>query len=378
MYAFLERVSSPFWEEVRVAMEGWLKHVPIEHRADMSQRLASRDDSQFSGAYLELYLHETFQRLGYDTTIHPHTASGQRPDFLVKGPSGEFFLEARHIVNASDRSRARGNRQSALYDTLQRIDSPNFFLWVLPRVIGQLDPPKRGLVKALEGWLATLDVDEQLQRTERDRSLEDLPEFEWAQDDWLVHFRAIPKSEATRGKAGIRPLGLFGDIEASFIDGSSPLKEALAEKGRRYGVNDRPYVIALGVGAFTGRDNADMANALFGTSQIEFQMGPSASDDYRETRARDGYWYGPQGWAHSHVTGVLQVSDLGPARFASATPTLWLHPRPDHPLVPPPSWDVMNPQADGQVVLEKAPLAPLELFGLTEPWPVGKPFRDDA
>jgi len=38
----------------------------------------------------------------------------------------------------------------------------------------------------------------------------------------------------------------------------------------------------------------------------------------------------------------------------------------------------MNPQADGQVVLEKAPLAPLELFGLTEPWPVGKPFRDDA
>lgn len=51
-YRFLNRVSSPYWQQVRDQMEMWLSHVPHPHRKDLRERLASGNDGQFNGAYL--------------------------------------------------------------------------------------------------------------------------------------------------------------------------------------------------------------------------------------------------------------------------------------------------------------------------------------
>lgn len=369
-YRFLNRVSSPYWQQVRDQMEMWLSHVPHPHRKDLRERLASGNDGQFNGAYLELYLHESFLRLGAEVLIHPDTPSGRHPDFLVRDDVQEFYVEARSILQQSDADRAKGGRQAALYDALQALNSPNFFLWIDVQEIGPDDLPKRPLVRALERWLATLNPDEEQERLTRYNTLDVLKRFESSDRGWTVSFRAIPKSLPARGHDGIRPLGMFGGLDVDVVDGVGPLKRALLEKGNAYGAPEGPFIIALGVDWFTARDDFDITGALFGTSQLQFSP---TTGETRHTRAGDGFWFGGDRWLRAHVTGVLQVNNLQPALFASASPTLWLHPEPARPIVPPEAWSVMDPTS-GEMVRHEARRSHPDLFGIPENWPVGVPF----
>jgi hypothetical protein len=316
-YTFLNRASSQYWQQVRAALETWLHRVPTPHRADLRQRLASGDNDQFKGAYLELYLHETFCRAGYEVTVHPDTGTTRRPDFLVKTGLQEFYVEARHLVDHSDAQRARLGRQASLYDVLQGISSPNFFLWVDVREIGPQDLAKRPLVRSLEEWVAALDPDEEGEALRAAGTLDGVKEVVWRDRGWVVKFRAIPKSQEARGRTGIRPLGMFGGLDMEVSDGVSPLKRALLDKANAYGELGRPFIIALGVGWFAGRDDFDITGALFGGSQLQITAG---TVEPKLSRAPDGFWFGGDRWLRRHVTGVLQVTNLHPAFFAKAKP----------------------------------------------------------
>lgn len=375
-YAFLDRAAGPYWQQVRDVMADWLAHVPQRHRSDLRQRLANPVDQQFNGAYLELYLHEVFLRLGCNVEVHPEVAGPRHPDFLVDDGSQRFYLEARQILNQSDQHRARRNRQSAMYDSLQGVNSPNFFLRIDIREIGARDLPKRPLIHDVEAWLCRLDPDIEQARLDSAGSLLALQEFAWRQEGWDVRLRAIPKSARARGKPGVRPLGMFGDIKVEEVDGVTPIRRALDEKAGAYGQLDFPFIIALGVDWFTGRDQFDITGALFGRSQLEIEIIDDQPGSRRLTRAPDGFWFGGNRWLHQHVTGVLQVTSLHPARFAHANPTLWLHPSPTHRVAPLAAWRVMLP-SEGEIHEEPARITCESLFGLPDPWPAGDPFPQE-
>ncbi len=135
---------------------------------------------------------------------------------------------------------AQDNRQNRIYDALDRLDSPNFFLWIHVERHASVPPGMRPLRRQLETWLATLDPDAVTLSAEADRRSE-LPQYRWAKDGWEISFHAIPKSVAARGSpTGARPLGIFGGIRAEFVDDAGQIKTALGDKGGSYGVTVQP------------------------------------------------------------------------------------------------------------------------------------------
>lgn len=68
----------------RAIIEGWYRNYPTAHREDVARRFRSKNPTQHSGAFWELYLHELFLRMGYSIEVHAGLAgSDARPDFLL-------------------------------------------------------------------------------------------------------------------------------------------------------------------------------------------------------------------------------------------------------------------------------------------------------
>lgn len=355
-HRFLDRVSGAYWSQVRDELAGWVTHVEIDDRRDLIARLRSSNDDQFSAAYLELFLHEMFLRSGYSVECHPGVGGGtRRPDFRVDGYGRSFYVEARHLVRSSDKDVGRDRRTAAIYDALNTMDSPNFFVWVDVNRSGPNEIPKRDLVASTESWLASLDpdaVDDAL----RPLGLEGAPSRTWSLDGWTVQLRAIPKALEARGEPGVRPIGIYGGTEAQFVDGVTPIRDALRSKGTAYDITDSPFIVALGVDWFTGKDDRDMMCALYGSDQIVIDT--EEMEAVGTQRSADGYWYGGDRWAHTNVSGVLQVTNLHPAFFHESNPTLWLHPCADNAIDPLPSWRCLDQPDPHSATDLRLPISP--------------------
>ncbi len=120
VFEFLNRVRSPFWEDVRSLIESWVAGLPEDVAPDIQARLRTRDDRHFHGAFWELYLHQTLTASGCTLTHHPEVpGTDRRPDFLVEGEGNGFYLEAR-VVSDSDEAVTAGRRLERIYDSLNR------------------------------------------------------------------------------------------------------------------------------------------------------------------------------------------------------------------------------------------------------------------
>src|SRR5690606_39748929 len=112
--------------------------------------------------------------------------------------SSTFYLEARAPSTATNK-RASAGRVGDVHDALNRVDSPNFWLWIDVEAEGGRPLATKGLRAQLEGWLAGLDPDSET-------SHEELPSYHWEREGWQIRFRALPKSPAARGSGtGLRP-----------------------------------------------------------------------------------------------------------------------------------------------------------------------------
>jgi hypothetical protein len=260
-FAFLNRVSGPFWQRVRDLIEVWFERLCDDAKADVIARLRSGDDRQFQAAFFELYCHETLLRLGCRVTCHPDVGQGsRRPDFLAEIGQGSLVLEAT-VAARSDKEVAAGRREAQVYDVINRVQSPDFFLYVEVQEAGQSPPSATRLRPRLEAWLKALDYDA-IRRAADEGNLfhsPDVPRFPWEDRGWRVEFLPIPKYKA-RGKPGLRPIGVHGPTVA-FVDDSGPIRRAVIDKATAYGQLDMPYVIAVGVHDFIP-DDIDVTKRL--------------------------------------------------------------------------------------------------------------------
>lgn len=370
-YRFLNRVKGRYWDDVRDLMDGWFDRFCPGAQSDLKGRLQSSDDRQFAAAFFELYLHETLVLSGYDVICHPDTPDTTRhPDFLVKWDHGATYVEARCITTSAD-DVVLENRRSRIYNAINDIDSPNFFVWVDVDEEAKTDPRTRPLRRKLEVWLGSLDPDVPAV------NLDELPTMVWEEEGWVITFRAVAKTPEARGSdSGLRPLGVYGSSSVRQVDDVSPLKEALSEKGKAYGDLVHPYVIAVGTSSRSHED-FDVVEALFGTNTVEVTLGVDGSPSASVTRAPDGYWYGGTTWLHRQVTAVLIVRGLQPWRVAEVVPTLWHHPEPTMASsMIAPDWRQMRATENG---LDELPpkLSPFAFFGLPEIWPTSNAFPDE-
>lgn len=366
---FLDRVSGPYWDQVRDLIEVWFSRLCPDAQADVRGRLRSKDDRQSKGAFFELYLHECLFRMGYSVTCHPELeGTNRRPDFLAEKDGRSIYLEARS-ASSSDVAVGKSARVNAVYESLDKLDSPNFFLWI--DIAKQGDAPLRArpLRGRLEKWLARLDPDD---HTLVGKRRDDLPGLTHEDAGWKIDFRAVPRSPKARGREGARPLGIFGGGEAHWVQDEEGIRGALTDKGSAYGSLGVPFVVAVASSSVT-LDDDDVLNALYGSEVVEFRTFADGTESTVLARKPDGYWYRGDHWDHRGVSAVLVVRNLHPAFVGAQQHTIWEHPDPEVVVDGFPLWR-RSVVEDGNLTFVDPECSQAEWFALGDPWPVGEAF----
>jgi hypothetical protein len=320
-FAFLNRVAGPFWDRTRSKTEEWFSRLPSETQADIRGRVRSGDDSQFAGAYWEMYMHESLLREGFVLTAHPELPdAASRPDFLAVRGDTSFYVEAT-VIGASTLDIAAERRRSSIYDTLDRLDSPNFILGLEVNAEGTTSPPVRRLRDELDRWLRSLDVDE-MAHLQGELGYDALPTYTWKTEDWSITFRPFPKKAEARGKPDSRALGLFGP-QAAAVDDVGAVRADLEDKARKYGRPEEPFILAAAVESIFFDAEYTMSGALFGREAVQFDAQTLEAQNIRHP---DGLWRGTAGARNTRVSAVVACRSLRPWGPTAHEPVTWHNP----------------------------------------------------
>jgi hypothetical protein len=217
-----------------------------------------------------------------------------------------------------------------LYDGLNNLDSPNFFLGV--NVEGMLtEQPPAGPIRArLEQELARLDPDQIAAVQASGGALEAVPHWRFRVGGCTLDFFPIAKTDSARGKPGDRPLGMQGD-EAHWIDPRRPLRDAIVAKGQHLSGIDYPLIVAVNALDWSvGR--GDVMEALFGKNQISVQALAFGSGEPTYTRAADGALTSPGGPRYTRISAVFMAHRVMPWSLAAAELCLYHNPFAERPL----------------------------------------------
>lgn len=329
-FAFLDRSAWAPIGVVREMMEECLANYPADGAKELVERIQCGDARHFASASFELFIHEYLLRLGMKLLPHPVLPNGsaKRPDFLVECTDGrKLYLEAVCTSDDVGRNPAAEARKDVALQMLDDEFHPNFILSIDSRGDPDTQPSGRRLASDVLTWLNTLDPDKLLQLPPGD-GLKALPEFHWQHEEWHVRIQPIPVHIEARGKKrrliGARTFG------AGWVDGWSPIRDAVASKGQRYGDLDLPLVVAVNVDTFK-LDPIDEAQALFGQEQFVFSRADPDKEP-RMARAPNGAWRGPAGPRGKRASGAWLFDNLSPYTLARKRQTLYVNPDANHPI----------------------------------------------
>jgi len=365
--AFLNRIAGSYWDYPRHLMQQWMDRIGDDKSYnDLLIRFRSGDNEQFRSAYLELYLHESLLRAGYEIVLHPEIpGTTRRPDFLAVRGDDRVFVEA-IAPGTRAAAKAAASRRAVLFDTVNRLEDPNFILWLDHLVEGPRPPKAARLRAALRQWLGQLDPDAPW-------TADAAPRYDWREGGWEAGLRAMPKALEARGlRPDSRAIGIYGHLGAGMVDDAPAIRKALAEKHHEYGDLDAPFVIAIGTYIFD-QDRWHAKNAMYGQVAIELDPDWAVQPLTRTIRQPNGYFGVPPEWRNRNVSGGLLVNQLMPYCVQRAEVTLWRHPSPIHPLPEELGLPAYVVAVDNGA-LSEAPShqSAAEFFGLGDPWPPGQ------
>lgn len=363
LYDYLNRSGRPEMGRIRDLLEDWFQRYPGEHQNEL--RAAFPD--KFESCFFELYLHELLLRLGCEIEIHPEMKStARRPDFLVRQPDGtRFILEAVLATGKSRKELATEARTNEVYDALDRMHSPNFFVGMRTLGAPLTPPPARKMREFLERNLAELDPDD-VSFQEAQEDFDSLPHWLFEHDGWRIDFFPVPKKREARGKEGVRPLGAFLPMEMEWLDPQTPIREVIKDKATRYGKLELPFIVAVNaLEDFARREH--IMDALFGREQWVFYRNDPKAHFQRKL---DGIWTSPSGPIHTRLSGVLTAIRLRPQSVSEKGLCLY-----HNPWAQLPYQGVLDrlpraiPDMDDHCIKFVDGIPPRELFGLPTGWP---------
>jgi hypothetical protein len=271
VFNYLDSSAEPRVEAVRQALNGWFRHYPAGDGRRFIGEFRSKDDRQCLGAFWELYLHESFRRLGFEIDCHPSIAgSDYQPDFRVTYEGTAVYVEAR-LVGPSDSVVAAQRREATVRDALEKVNSDHFFLSVTLVEAGPDSPSGRRLRNAVESWLRTLDADAALEVAQRNPS--ELSSKQFSLDGWKLDVTAYPVPPEQRGLPR-RAIGVYGPTGVTLLDTAAAIRDRLHKKSGKYEGLDAPLMPALLVRESTFADHDDVAAALYGTTCVRYELHP--------------------------------------------------------------------------------------------------------
>lgn len=369
-FAYLNQSARPGVCELRANLEEWFQHFPYNSQADLRSRFRHSSNNQHFGAFFELYVHELLTKMDYTVVAHPVLADvSTHPDFLARNADGvEFYVEVTLAGIPAQTAQGATARTAQVYDILNRVDSPNFFLHLDVKGSPASPPPASKLRDGVQRWLATLDPDEISRKMQID-GLGSIPKFEWTHSGWEIVITPIAKTAEARSKTGIRPIGIVSP-EAQWLRTDADLRAALEAKANKYGELKLPLLIAVNT-LSAHCDDTDILNGLFGQEGIVFSLTQDGSIVKQSpTRKRNGFWFGPKGPRNLGVSGVLIVSNLNAWSMGVRTPELFHNPWPNY-ILNSDWWSMPQRIPDNETGLysKLSGKAASEVLEIPNPWP---------
>lgn len=361
-FDYLNTSARPEAQQVRTAIAEWLKHFPEAHRNEVVNRIRG-NDTQFSSATFELFLHEVCLRLGWRVEIHPALPNGKEthPDFRVETPSGSFYLEATCASRFSDDQRAAERCKNEVLCTIGDFDSPDFFLRITLSGNPRSSINKRKLKHELRQWIDSLDPDD-IERRYRNR--EEITPKPFSGNGWLIHVRPTPRKNRGCNASQWTIESVSEGIRK--VDVRRSLRKAAEKKARKYGDLDLPLVVAVNleenvipdVGVCLERD------ALFGTTQVI----STNTGEQMDNRELDGVWRGPPSSQNTRLSAVWVFRAFDMWHWAAGSSLLYLNPWAARPAP-----ESLNTFPRAFVVddrlREEDGTTFQEIFGVPEEWP---------
>jgi hypothetical protein len=311
---------------IRQSIDTWILEYPAQGTAELCARFRSSDDAAFFSAYFELYLNALLKKLGCNTAIHPMLEDGpKRPDFIVTEPHGyRWFLEATLAMGQSNEEKAAQARKNVVYDSIENLESNDFFIGMDLRGDPQTPPPGKRIRQFLNRQLQGLNPDE-LEEQLQDGGYDAMPRWPFEHEGWRINFYPIPKSKRLRSDAESGTIGIMFH-GARWIDTSSSLKKAIKKKASRYGELDNPYVIAINSMALAANGDS-VLDALFGKLKFVLKVtenGPQGEPGTK--RDLDGALIYNNSPINTRISAVLIGFNIHPWNRTESNLTLFHNP----------------------------------------------------
>jgi hypothetical protein len=308
---------------VRDLLDDLISRYPDSEQGELIARIQSGSDEHFRSATFELFLHEALLKLGCSLIPHPELEndSKAKPDFLVTTPSGEeFYLEAVLASERNEQNPVGEAIKASVFDYLNKHPHQSFMLEIDDDGDPETQPSAKKLLLHINKWLDSLEPD-LLRKQMNAEGLGSIETLDWEHENWKVQIRPIPLSTKIRGKSSCL-IGI-GGYGGGMIDAWTPIRDAVKSKGSKYGLLNKPYLIAINFNSAFLHE-IDESQALFG--QEQFVVDPNKPSETRIIRARNGAWFGGGGPQYTRVSGVWLFNDIHPSTLASRRQTIYLNP----------------------------------------------------
>lgn len=323
--AFYDRIDDEAIGRVRAVIEAWFEGYAANDSKEafkLRQRLRSGRDDDFMAAVWELYLHETFVRLGFGVTVEPAVDGGEI-DFYIERASTRLYVEATTLLRPAVSGAELAPGYAPALDAVDDAFHPDFGLMVRGFVPGRGNPPLKKLTAAAERLMSQFDWED----LRGSRSI-DMTERVLEVDGWTLHVVVWPRPAADRGCRDYATV-----LMEPSLGGVSHAREAilrkLRAKAQKYKNLDAPFVIAINSFAMVG-DEEDILQALYGSEVYTFNTEhPDAGELGRKP---DGLWQRGAQIAFTRVSAVLAASQLNLHVVGKAWPRLWTNPWAADPL----------------------------------------------
>ena len=289
-YDFLNRSCWNVSIRARELCTAWFDTYPTNEQPDLGARFTDNDPGQHLGAYFELVLYELLRRLGFTVTVHPSVPGiNARPDFLAESGRHRFYLEAT-VSQASSGEIPNNAILNQIYEWIDELDNPYFFVSVRPSGLPTKQPPRKIIHAPIMKLMAASDPEQVLREIEDDSWQPANPPFITIELEGCNLFVQLwPKSRHKWGISDGRTLaawhgGGMGDVAPTI--GSVVDKKA---REKRVGQLDAPLIVACSTIDGFFKFGEEGLVSLFGRRNRDY-AAPDWNMHLGEPRTESGAW----------------------------------------------------------------------------------------
>ncbi|AYY85276.1 hypothetical protein [Chryseobacterium indologenes] len=128
-----------------------------------------------------------------------------------------------------------------------------------------------------------------------------------------IEYGPIPKSNKEHGKKNHRAIGVYG-MHAKILNNVESLRKALKVKPERYGILDKPYLIAINAVDMLALNKDDVMDCLMGSTCIVPELITN-QNAFQEFREHDGFFTGRNDKGQNTRVSAAMITKIHPSNW---------------------------------------------------------------